>query len=92
MRTEGKGHFFTYVYFPAFICFVLTRPRYQVSVYRTIGPLVIKDAFYIFKEWLSVFYLYTVLFSLSYTLHQHENIIKSQTVNYTLALQESKKN
>ena len=41
MRIEDKGHFFTYVYFPAFICLVLTRPRYQVSVYRTIGPLVL---------------------------------------------------
>ena len=35
---EGQGHFFT-IYFPGFkLCF--TRPRYQVSVYRTIGPLV----------------------------------------------------
>ena len=33
---EGKGHFLT-IYFPGFVC---TRPRYQVSVYRTIGPLV----------------------------------------------------
>ena len=37
---EGQGHFFT-IYFPGFVCFVLTRPRYQVSVYRTIGPLVL---------------------------------------------------
>ena len=28
------------MYFPGFICFVLNRPRYQVSVYRTNGPLV----------------------------------------------------
>ena len=36
---EGLGHFFS-IYFPGFVCFVFTRPRYQVSVYRTIGPLV----------------------------------------------------
>ena len=36
---EGQGHFFT-IYFPGFVCFVLYRPRYQVSIYRTIGPLV----------------------------------------------------
>ena len=30
--------FFT-IYFPDFVCFGFTRPRYQVSVYRTIGPL-----------------------------------------------------
>ena len=34
---EGQGHFLT-IYFPGFVC---TRPRYQVSVYRTIGPLVL---------------------------------------------------
>ena len=39
MSIEGQGHFFT-IYFPGFVlCF--SRPRYQVSVYRTIGPLVI---------------------------------------------------
>ena len=43
MSIEGQGHFFT-IYFPGFnnlnaLCF--TRPRYQVSVYRTNGPLVI---------------------------------------------------
>ena len=40
MSIEGQGHFFT-IYFPGFffvLCF--TWPRYQVSVYRTIGPLV----------------------------------------------------
>ena len=42
--TEGQGHFFN-IYFPGFVCFVcFTRPRYQVSVYRTIGPLVIQLA------------------------------------------------
>ena len=35
---EGQGHFLT-IYFPGF---VYTMPRYQVSVYRTIGPLVLK--------------------------------------------------
>ena len=39
MSIKGQGHFFT-IYFPGFECFVLSRPRYQVSVYRTIGPLV----------------------------------------------------
>ena len=29
-----------YESFPGFVCFVFTRPRYQVSVYRTTGPLV----------------------------------------------------
>ena len=37
MSIEGQGHFLT-IYFPGFVC---TRPRYQVSVYRTIGSLVI---------------------------------------------------
>ena len=39
MSIEGQGHFFT-IYFPGFVCFLLTRPRCQVSVYRTIGPLI----------------------------------------------------
>ena len=39
MSIEGQGHFFT-IYFPGYVFFVFTRPRYQVSVYRTIGPLV----------------------------------------------------
>ena len=39
MSIEGQGHFFT-IYFPGFVCLCFTRPRYQVSVYRTIGPLV----------------------------------------------------
>ena len=44
MCIEGQGHFFT-IYFPGFVTYVLcftrpsTRPRYQVSVYRDIGPL-----------------------------------------------------
>ena len=39
MSIEGQDHFFT-IYFPGFVCFVLTTQRYQVTVYRTIGPLV----------------------------------------------------
>ena len=43
MSIEGQGHFFT-IYFPGFVCFLcFTRPIYQVSVYRTIGPLVLFD-------------------------------------------------
>ena len=44
MCIEGQGHFFT-IYFPGFVTYVLcftrpsTRPRYQVNVYRDIGPL-----------------------------------------------------
>ena len=38
MSIEGQGHFFT-VYFPGFVCFLLYL-AIQVSVYRTIGPLV----------------------------------------------------
>ena len=34
---EGQGHFFTVLYV---LCF--SRPRYQVSVHRTIGPLVLE--------------------------------------------------
>ena len=36
---EGQGHFFT-IYSPGLYVLCFTRPRYQVSVYRTIGPLV----------------------------------------------------
>ena len=36
---EGQGHFFS-IYFPGFVIICFTRSRYQVSVYRTIGPLV----------------------------------------------------
>ena len=36
---EGQGHFLPYIFQVVyFLCF--TGPRYQVSVYRTIGPLV----------------------------------------------------
>ena len=42
MSIEGQCHFFT-IYFPGFVSFFFTRPRYQVSVYRTIGPLAIMD-------------------------------------------------
>ena len=39
MSIEGQGHFFT-IYFPGYLCLCFTRPRYQVSVNRTLGPLV----------------------------------------------------
>ena len=39
MSIDGQGHFFT-IYFPGLYVLCFTRPRYQVSVYRTIGPLV----------------------------------------------------
>ena len=39
MSIESQGHFFT-IYFPGFVYLCFTRPRYQVSVYRTNGPLV----------------------------------------------------
>ena len=39
MSIEGQGHFLTIIFQVLYVlCF--TRPRYQVSVYRTIGPLV----------------------------------------------------
>ena len=39
MSIEGQGHFLPYIFQVLYVlCF--TRPRYQVSVYRTIGPLV----------------------------------------------------
>ena len=39
MSIEGQGHFFT-IFFQVLYVLCFTRPRYQVSVYRTIGPLV----------------------------------------------------
>ena len=38
---EGQGHFFTIYIFQVLYVLCFTRPRYQVSVYRTIGPLVL---------------------------------------------------
>ena len=39
MSIEGQGHFLPYIFQVLFVlCFA--RQRYQVSVYRTIGPLV----------------------------------------------------
>ena len=39
MSIEGQGHFLPHIFQVLYVlCF--TRPRYQVSVYRTIGPLV----------------------------------------------------
>ena len=40
MSIEGQGHIFS-IYFPGFDVLCFTWPRYQVSVYRTIGPLVL---------------------------------------------------
>ena len=71
MKIEGKGHFFTYVYFPAFICFVLTRPRYQVSVYRTIGPLVSNCCLWV-KHSLIICRDYAVL--LTFNLHKQKDV------------------
>ena len=40
MSIEGQGHFFNIIFQVLYVlCF--SRPRYQVSVFRTIGPLVI---------------------------------------------------
>ena len=39
MSIEGQGHFFT-IFFPGLYVLCFTRPRYQVSIYRTIGTLV----------------------------------------------------
>ena len=36
---KGQGHFFT-IYFQVLYVLCFTWPRYQVSVYRTIDPLV----------------------------------------------------
>ena len=41
MSIEGQGHFFTIYIFQVLYVLCFTMPRYQVSVYRTIGPLVI---------------------------------------------------
>ena len=52
MSIEGQGHFFT-IYFSIQVMYVLrfTMPRYQVSVYRTIGPLVLlADEVYFYIE------------------------------------------
>ena len=41
MSIEGQGHFFTIFFFQVLYVLCFTEPRYQVSVYRTIGPLVL---------------------------------------------------
>ena len=41
MCIEGRGYFFT-LYFQVLYVLCFTRSRYQVSAYRTIGPLVSK--------------------------------------------------
>ena len=40
MSIESQGHFFITYFFQVLYVLCFTRPRYQVSVYRTIGPLV----------------------------------------------------
>ena len=56
MSIEGQAHSLT-LFFPGFCIFcAYTRPRYQVSGYRTLGPLVVRS------------YLYCRQ-SLSYTIH-----------------------
>ena len=49
MSIEGQGHFFT-IYFQVLYVLCFTRPRYQVSVYRTIGPLVLSFFFQAFMQ------------------------------------------
>ena len=39
MKVSIEGHFLPYIFQDLYVL-CLTRPRYQVSVYRTIGPLV----------------------------------------------------
>ena len=56
MSIEGQGHFFT-IYFPGFVILCFTRPRYQVSVYRTIGPLVCSHRLIMGKEEIDNFFL-----------------------------------
>ena len=41
MSIEGQDHFLLYI-FQVLHVLGVTRPSYQVSVYRTIGPLVLK--------------------------------------------------
>ena len=38
---EGQGHFFYHIFFQVLFVLCFTRPRYKVSVYKTIGPLVL---------------------------------------------------
>ena len=45
MSIKGQGHFFT-IYFQVLYVLRFTGPRYQVSVYRTIGPLVLDHFHY----------------------------------------------
>ena len=53
MSIEGLGHLFS-IYFQVLYVLCFTRPRYQVSVYRTIGPLVLisvlKHRFWVLVE------------------------------------------
>ena len=55
MSIEGQGHFLPYI-FQVLNVLCFTRPRYQVSVYRTIGPLVfISDLRHEFEALLTKF-------------------------------------
>ena len=67
MRIEGQGHFFT-IYFPGFVCFVFYKATiYQVSVYRTIGPLVsvVSEKLIVFRSNRLFFIFYKFGFILS---------------------------
>ena len=48
MSIEGQGHFFT-IYYQVLYVLCFTRPRYQVSVYRTIGPLVYMLGLFVYE-------------------------------------------
>ena len=48
LSIDGLGYFFT-IYFSRFCMFCFTRPRYQVRVSRTIGPLV----YFLFNRFLA---------------------------------------
>ena len=53
MSIEGQGHFFT-IYFQVLYVLYFTRPRHQVSVYRTTGPLVYFLFYRFFSQQVSV--------------------------------------
>ena len=53
MSIEGQCHFFT-IYFLGLYVLCFTRPKYQVSVYRTIGPLVLQVGVTLYYKFLSI--------------------------------------
>ena len=61
------------------LCF--TRPRYQVSVYRTIGPLVIAELLQIFRQ---NFYSNTSCFSLFWLYLGNSQVSVYRTIGPTL--------